>query len=107
MATPTPTTFPTSATYENSTCDSPYVWPHHLCQSNSIARDEGRNRKCQGFICTQCLNPPQPPLASLYGTSDQLLTHSTMYEIAHKYAVVGLKRPSRGEVQPGLQTLLE
>jgi hypothetical protein len=57
--------------------------PHHNCA-------DMRNYWIEDWNCDAC-NPLTPPVPSLNGTSDQLLTHAKMYEIADKYDVMGLK----------------
>ncbi|KAF2846094.1 hypothetical protein T440DRAFT_511103 [Plenodomus tracheiphilus IPT5] len=71
-------------------CHAPNLCPHHTCKMEYL-NGYGCNFRCQAFICAECNNPPQPPPPSLNGTSDQLLTHAKMYEIADKYDIVGLK----------------
>jgi hypothetical protein len=76
-------------------CYSNYVCPHHVCRPFSQGiflgnGSRGCDFRCKAFNCNIC-NPLAPPVPSLNGTSDQLLTHAKMYEIADKYDVVGLK----------------
>ena len=56
------------------------VCQHHTCGSNSC------KDMCFVFICKECIKLPPPE-----GDASQLLLHATMYEIADKYDVTGLR----------------
>jgi len=60
------------------------ICPHHVCCSSCSGN-------CSDFTCNIC----SPPLPSLDGTADQILTHAKMYEIGEKYEVMGLKELSQ------------
>jgi len=77
----------------NGYCLNPTICPHHTCAASLFTNTGACNFKCSGFQCREC-NPFPPTLSQLptiTGTSDQLLVHAKMYEIADKYDVPGLK----------------
>jgi hypothetical protein len=80
--------FPHTCLIQGRSCSEPYICPHHICRCGSYGATY--QHRCIGFNCDIC-NPLTPPAPSLNGTSDQILTHAKMYEIADKYDVVGLK----------------
>jgi hypothetical protein len=82
--------FPHTCNLFNGLCAKRLICPHHTCSHDVFFRTGSYNRCCSNFDCGIC-NPPAPPLPLLNGTSDQLLLHAKMYEIAEKYDVGGLK----------------
>lgn len=82
--------FPHTCCYQGSSCNSPFICPHHRCEYTGYSDNGCCGYSCKGFNCDIC-NPSKPPVPSLNGKSNQLLTHAEMYEIADKYDVVGLK----------------
>ena len=73
--------FPHTCEGQGRYCYDYNICPHHTCKRQTM---DDCSFLCKEFDCKEC-NP------SLNGTSDQLLIHAKMYEIADKYDALGLK----------------
>jgi hypothetical protein len=85
--------FPHTCMKQRDMFTVPGICPHHTCKLDTNVFDFGTSEyghRWNMFNCDKC-NPLTPPVPSLNGTSEQLLTHAKMYELADKYDVVGLK----------------